>query len=76
MKEQAEALRAQGLTYREIGQALKVSTQKAWIIINNEQQRKNQKESNKRYYNRNRIPLCDVPKDQLYDVYVFGKKME
>ena len=37
---------------------------------------KNQKESNKRYYNRNKIPLCEVPKDQLYDVYVFGKKME
>lgn len=76
MKEQAEALRTQGLTYEKIGQQLGISTQNAWRILNIERQRKNQKESGRRYLNRNKIPLCEVPKDQLYDVYVFGKKVE
>lgn len=76
MKEQAEALRTQGLTYEKIGQQLGISTQNAWRILNIERQRKNQKESERRYLNRNKIPLCEVPKDQLYDVYVFGKKVE
>lgn len=76
MKEQAEALRTQGLTYEKIGQQLGISTQNAWRILNKERQRKNQKESVRRYLNRNKIPLCEVPKEQLYDVYVFGKKVE
>lgn len=72
----AEELRKQGLTYKEIGRRLGISEAKAWIVLNRERHRKNQRESQQKYYKRNKTPLCDVPKDQLYDVYVFGKKVE
>lgn len=76
MKEQAEELRKEGLTYKEIGRQLGISEAKAWVILNRARQNRNQKESARKYLARNKIPLCDVPKDQLYDVYVFGKKVE
>lgn len=57
MEERAKELRAQGLTYREIGERLGVDPAKAWRLCNLEASRANQRDSEKRWRARGCTPL-------------------
>ena len=67
-------LRAEGWTQRDIAELLEISTNRVWRILSPENAKAASKESNRRYLARNSVSLCDVPKEQIFSVYVHGDK--
>ena len=53
-------LRQKGKSYKEIGQLLGITTGMAWQLVNPERHNENCRESNRRYYARGGIALCDM----------------
>lgn len=61
MQERAMRLRADGLTYKAIGEALGISEKKAWVLVNREQYNQTVRESMQRYIARGNIAIVDMP---------------
>lgn len=53
-------LRQEGKSYKEIGHLLGITTGMAWQLVNRDRHNENCRESNRRYYARGRIALCDM----------------
>lgn len=53
-------LRQEGKSYKEIGHLLNLPAAKAWQLANRDRHNENSRESNRRYYARGKIALCDM----------------
>lgn len=67
-------LHAEGWTRKDIAELLEISTARIFRILFPEKARASSRESVRRYVARNSVSLCDVPKEQIFSVYVHGDK--